>query len=165
LAEQYDEDQFNAEIDAMFNADPELKAYMWSQYIPSFNDGDPCVWHASESENPLAYGDVPSSYVGYADDEEEFEGTNGELVTFKTTRDFAPTGDYGYVEQEDGTRRWEFIADEGQVESDFYKAVKAFEASLFGGHYESILRSYFGDNAAVVATADSFEVEYYDYGY
>jgi hypothetical protein len=59
---------FKAELATFFNDNPDVEALRWTQYTPYFNDGEPCVFGAS---------DLTIKRVGSAgdegDDEDGFE--------------------------------------------------------------------------------------------
>lgn len=42
------EEKFKAEVKKFFLDNPEVELITWRQYIPSWNDGDPCYFHIAE---------------------------------------------------------------------------------------------------------------------
>lgn len=59
----------------LFEAHPEAQAVRWTQYTPSFNDGDPCVFQVN---SPEATGVVIIADEEYDDEEDWHEAWDGE---------------------------------------------------------------------------------------
>lgn len=64
----------------LFDQHPVLQALRWHQYAPSFNDGDPCVFHVNDVYVKIAPGPNATSDVEEAGDYE-----NGFLSTWDLT--------------------------------------------------------------------------------
>lgn len=58
---------FDTFLQEIFEYVPEIKLFMWQQYIPSFNDGDPCSFSISgpyifSNDNISEWSDEDSEY-------------------------------------------------------------------------------------------------------
>lgn len=135
---------------------PEVKAYSWVQYIPYFNDGDPCVFTACVEEGPIQfdvehpnielfrqvefYADYKKEWVPYVDidDDGEIDYFSHLIPTWRGSdgvRGVTP-------EAEDFDARW----------GVFIGMLQAVEES-------GMLEDMFGSYAKVTITPDGIEVE------
>lgn len=55
----------------VFNETPGLEAIQWTQYTPSFNDGDPCVFSVGDPSYKIHDPTVKESEEEDADDEQD----------------------------------------------------------------------------------------------
>lgn len=137
--EQYGPQRFLEEIDKLLDIKG-VKAVVWEQYTPYFNDGDACEFSFYEVR-------VKLSKRFYADDEEFEDG-----------------GDYGdgtlsTYELYSGSYHNPVYVRNGQDTEEIYQALRAFPSA----HLEDVALANFGDHAKVTATKDGFEVEFYDH--
>lgn len=138
MVEQHDPAELVAALDAAL-ARPEVVAIRWEQSTPYFNDGDPCEFGIYEARTKFVNGD-----------EEGGDYEDGYLDSWGLT----------YVDDK-GNRPY---AQEGlEVSETTLEALKAVNAAVAGGHHYAILNQMFGDPAQVTATADGFDVEYYEH--
>lgn len=141
-AEQKSIEGFVAALDELF-AFPQVEAVRWTQYTPSFNDGDPCVFTTGEFTVKLE-----GVEEGDEDEEESYErggfrceyGVNNHFSTFP--EQFSYRAKHPIAEKMD--------------EHFDYKHVEAF--------YDA-LEDAFGDPAEVTATRDGFHIEDYEVSY
>lgn len=61
----------------IFEKFPEIEAVRWNQYVPGFNDGDPCVFSVSEPE--VSFVDKAGDQVDDRTDEEREEDGDEEV--------------------------------------------------------------------------------------
>lgn len=137
--EQKSIEDFVAALDELF-AFPEVEAVRWSQYTPSFNDGDPCVFTTGEWTVKL---------TGLEDDSEEGYERGGFRCEYGVNRHFST------FPEQFNYRAPHPIAVKLDEHFD-YKPVRAF--------YDA-LEDAFGDPAEVTATRDGFHIEDYEVDY
>lgn len=147
-----------------FNKHPEATAIVWTQYVPYFNDGDPCVFSVHEAELKVDVSQMaPDVKVLLGYDEEEDEDDYG----------------YGYGEQcagnvltslgnVDSTCNWDLCArknvsrrklsDSEQSLLDDYCQLSKCLQSL-----EDLLQAVIGDDCLVRVTRDGIETEDYSH--
>ncbi|MCK9901332.1 hypothetical protein MXD63_14750 [Frankia sp. Cpl3] len=113
---------------------PGVKAVVWHQYTPYFNDGDPCTFgiHLDGVALDPAPEGASSPYESIEDDK------GNELSVYEV---------------------WD-LRDAPTV-ADVHRALKALEGDL--GSYEDVFLKAFGDPARVIARADGFTVEDYSH--
>lgn len=148
-AEQYDAEEFLRRLDAIFDADPEVKYVFWTQYTPYFNDGEPCVFSVGDV-SVIRGGDRPY-YFDYDEAEWDDDVEAGEVLNLWSLR---PKGDWV------GT--WpdrKFVEHPNQEIDPVYEPLK----NLGMNHFENVCLEAFGDHATVIATREGFEVEFYEH--
>lgn len=120
---------------------PELEGISWCQYVPGFNDGEPCEFSIMGLE--VKFAGVSEKDMEQL--EEDCDSTEG----------YAPINDqmdilqYGELKARYGEKLFKYI---DKVESVIYSL-------------EDCVKSAFGENARVVVTRSGIEVEDYDCGY
>lgn len=118
-----------------FTAAPEVKAIKWIQSIPSFNDGDPCVFSVHELMLKLSKKGME------------------ELLGRKMTKD-----EYDAHFEEYDSDEWSLQnasnARAKEVASLFREFVRAVQ-------YDELFQEVFGDGAEVIATPGKFKCEDY----
>ena len=89
----------DAAAQAFFKSFPQIQTVYWHQFIPTFNDGDPCLFSVNEIHySPLEYTDIDGPYgnqekdevTGYESDApagfqemaREFEGFIGSIADY-----------------------------------------------------------------------------------
>lgn len=136
--EQWEDEKFLHYLDAVLNCEG-VEGVRWNQYVPGFNDGDPCVF---------TLGEIYVRLEGCDEDAGEYEDG------------FVDCGDmWDYAEP--GNWRSHRVARPGCEQ--LYPAFSALEDAF--PHFKYFIQASFGDNATVTATKVGFEVEYYDCGY
>lgn len=117
---------------------PGVKALVWTQYTPFFQDGDECVFRVNDVYFTNAEGDDLFEY-SHSISWGEYNGENEDVWI-----------DYGgsYMGTHDGVDK------ESCVEI----------SHMIGcGDMEPIMRAMFGDHVIVIATKDGFDVDEYDH--
>lgn len=138
-AEQWPDEQFLTYLDAVLDCE-QVEAVRWHQYIPSFNDGDPCTFTLGEVYVKLVDGDEEAGEYedGFIDGYNMYDGHWDE-----SRRNYIRTPQPGF--------------------EVLYPALDKLGDAM--GHFELFLQTNFGDNAEITATKTGFEVGYYDCGY
>ncbi len=133
-----------------FTKFPEIKAINWSQYIPSFNDGDACSFTFSGLH--FVFKETKESKkINQAEDSEELEEDSEDEDSNEP--EGLSTWDYKY-ESEQGNL---------EMNKDLYDAMKELE-SLLSSH-EDLLEDLFEVHVKVMATRKGFSTEEYYCGY
>lgn len=142
-----------------FEKNPKVLAFAWTQYVPGFNDGDPCTFRVGE----LA--------VLYSRDALEVEPN---AVHWKTKEpatidlwDEDPTEEQimEFSNHELGNEDSEYnIPQYGRVKPEFQAQADAMW-DLWCMFNEDMLESIFGSDAHVVITPNNIVVNEYDCGY
>ena len=77
LMETYREkskEAFNNLIKVFFDEYPQVKTIYWSQYVPGFNDGDPCEFSINDiAFSPCDWQEIDGPNFGYEVDEKDRE--------------------------------------------------------------------------------------------
>jgi len=135
---------------AFFEKNPQFKAISWTQYIPSFNDGDPCTFTISEPFVTTSdAASLDSSDWEYSTPEEE--------------------DDWDYAETFTAEEKW--LWDEpkvdGQVQRipnpDINQDLK--DIVSFINNNEDLMEKLFGSYCRIIVTPEKILVEEYDCGY
>jgi len=121
-----------------FATNPGIKAFIWTQYVPSFNDGDPCEFTIGDITFTNAEGADLDDVSTYG----EYEGENEEVRVFSS---------------------WSLKSD--PVTGVDSSQVKLVESMINGHDMEQVLEEMFGQHVKIIATADGFDVTEYDCGY
>lgn len=120
---------------AFWEKNPAIKAVIWTQYAPYFNDGDPCTFSVYDSYFTNAEGEDLNQISG-----EEYEGENESVWV-----------EYSFGGPYDGD------TPEG-VDVDSTKELSKF---LCSSALEDAMKATFGDDCRVVATREGFQIEEY----
>jgi hypothetical protein len=145
--EQWDRPRFLELLDAVLAA-PDVSAVRWRQWVPSFNDGDPCEFTLDQfylrPGTALTIADTDPEDV-YDDDEDSDYGD-------------------GFVDHNKLIRTWDNDARKYvDIPNPNAGAEPLQELNKHSGHFESVLRESFGDHAIITATRDGFRVELYEH--
>lgn len=113
---------------------PTIKAVIWTQYAPYFNDGDPCTFNVYDAYFTNAEGDDLSdvSWGG------EYDGENESIWCEYT---------FG--------RAWHPPTPDGVDE----KSTEQLSKLICSNEMESVMEMMFGSDSKVVATRGGFQVE------
>jgi hypothetical protein len=165
------EPQFVEVFKPLFEAAPEIEAVTWTQYIPSFNDGEPCefsvrdLWVVDEA---TIKAHIEENY------EEDEEYDRDEIIHDLLSDEGFPSID-SYAREPD--KYW--YESDGVTVRDWYKSdmkryqetppekrekIKAFK-KIWNNIPEGILQDMFGFNARVTVTRNGVVSEKYDCGY
>jgi hypothetical protein len=128
---------------------PEVETFGWKQYIPGFNDGDPCEF----SMRDLEYWLTPEARAEFkldprsADDEEDYdtEGDAGDLWSYGK--------DY---------RDKNYINPRAKEIDEFFTGLYSIISS---DAFENLLQALFESNAEIIVSREGIEFDYYDCGY
>jgi len=163
--------EFLDAIDGLLAVDG-VEDVAWVQYIPSFNDGDPCEFSVQEvyvkldkrffSEEELANMDEEDD-EDYGLEEQSRRASDYSLRKTNYSNPGRPERvglDYKEWQKQDAIWREANSTYDlnGQDTRTIYDAL----AKLNMAEFEDVVRSNFGDNATVTATTDGFEVDYYE---
>jgi hypothetical protein len=167
-------------------AGDDFVGFRWAQYIPGFNDGDPCVFNTGEVT--VRYADIPG------EDDENPEGDNEDGWVY-TADQWVTGGPITRSRRRDKTQA-EYDADVAEWKSRPYNAgrevssytisrdvwediptgvtvekrsnadaVEKLAGLIESSAFDHALQEAFGDNAEVTLTKEGFSVEYYDCGH
>lgn len=145
--EQLTAAEFLAEIDRVLAA-PGVSGLIWEQYTPYFNDGDPCEFSLHE---------VRLLIDGY-DEEKHGEPEYGTGVSAYDTFSWRSNAPYPKHDKSN----WDEVEwyDFGETTG---REIRALLQDLNTSGWESVAQENFGDHAQVTATADGFNVEFYEH--
>lgn len=118
-----------------FDEVPEVKAIIWTQYAPYFNDGEECIFSVHSAAFTNATGEELEN-IEYG----EYVGEDETIFTY---------GEDCYGEH--------------NLSSEVIQACDALDSLIQSDAVEPIFRSLFGSHVKVTATAEGFETEHYDH--
>lgn len=142
---------------AVFEVCPQIKTIFWQQYIPSFNDGDPCTFTLEDIN------------VSNATEEELREHGGPGYDTFYNHETFfveSPMRPNRFAEEkphvESGLEsyRSKYLLAVTAEQNEILNALNDFVASN-----PDLMEDLFGSNAQIVITRDGVSSEWYDCGY
>lgn len=136
-----------------FEKNSGIKAIVWTQYTPFFNDGDTCEF----SVNEPVFTNAEREDLEYVNPWGEYEGENEKIWVCET---------YSIVHLYDDGRPWlddtrEAIKESGQTID--IKACDLFSRMIQSADFEPVMEAMFGNHVKVIATKDGFDVEEYDH--
>lgn len=132
------QDKIKEIFEAFWEKNPAIKAVIWTQYAPHFNDGDPCVFSVNDPHFTNAEGEDLYDVSRWG----EYEGDNEDIWS-----NYYFGGDYGTP------------APEGVDEA----STKELSNFLCSSVLSSAMEATFGSDSSVIATRQGFRVEYYDH--
>jgi hypothetical protein len=147
----------------LFDAYPEIRSVVWTQYTPYFNDGDTCEFSVHEFDVNLVPGeDLKNkiSVIRTAQIEAASRGDYSKAQSLKKEADKlearfnSDDDDYQY-----GETRYELRRSGHPRGEQIAKAVTDLAAEL----PEDVLESVFGDHVVIVATRQGFNVSEYNH--
>lgn len=136
-----------------FEKNPAVKAVVWTQYTPYFNDGSECVFDVNDPTFTNAEGADLNEVTGWG----EYEGDNEKVWAcegwsisrlYDDSKDWL--ADTRKAIEESGTVLDVAMCDE-------------FANLLTSGDMTDVMEAMFGNHVKVVATKDGFDVEEYDH--
>lgn len=136
-----------------FEKNPAIKAVMWTQYTPFFNDGETCEFSVNEPAFTNAEGEDLEDVNPWG----EYEGENDKIWVCET---------HSIVHLYDDGRPWldgvrKAIKESGQTID--IKACGLFSRMIMSVDFEPIMEAMFGNHVKVIATKDGFDVEEFDH--
>lgn len=157
--EQYDVDHFKDTVAKVLSHE-EVTGIAWTQYTPYFNDGDPCIFRASDPS--FSFVGVTASdeqtYFDYSWMEEDFEESgriwcgaynNGDLFDKIVGEDDKNWGEWTGSRS---TREWtwkEGSGPENAPNPELFIDIHAFISFLNRGNYDHAVEDLFGDHAII----------------
>jgi len=159
---QITKDQFLFLLDRVLNL-PRVKAVVWDQYTPYFNDGDACIFSVREPR--IIFEGGVSTDEDDEDDVDLFNGYREYGTGYSASELWKALPGVGYDYWLPGRAGLDltkvtFTANDGQNYQDHYEALKAFAQT---DSWERVALTNFGDHAEVTATKDGFSVETYEH--
>ena len=136
------------EAQVIFNKHQNLKAIQWVQYIPGFNDGDPCTF--TQGENTFVIEGFPCNDTDY----NEYEEHNIRVGNLADRRWVCPWDLSKYLPGK---------SSDFEISQELYDDLREFARNL--GALDDVLAQMFGNDARVILTPDEIFVEEYECGY
>jgi hypothetical protein len=121
-----------------FATNPGITAFIWTQFVPSFNDGDPCEFTVGDVTFTNAIGADLDDVSPYG----EYEGENEEVQAFSS---------------------WNLKS--MSMEGVDAGKVKLMETMISSYAMEQVLEEMFGRYVKIVASPDGFAIDDYDCGH
>lgn len=122
----------------VFEQNPALVSFSWTQYTPYFNDGEPCVFG------------VNSDYLGVVLTEPFTDFTENSSSWYGNETE----NEDGHYEYEDGLPTY-YSESAKEIQANISNSIRLFD--------ESELQSMFGDGVRVTVTKDGVTVDDYDH--
>jgi hypothetical protein len=144
-------------VTSFLESHPEVAALRWSQYTPSFNDGDPCTFTMNDIELSLKPEETDATDT--SDEESQGEGADEE----EQDEDDEDYEDEDEDEDDEDEDYGDFVShyrlrDERPTLSEALARLnRAVDYDIF--------ESAFGDGVEVTATREGFNISEYDCGY
>lgn len=128
---------------------PQVKRFGWKQYTPYFNDGDECVFGASNLWIETIHDEDPEENDNYYSHDEWFSLDYGDGIL----------GEHDYVSGKRVYKHMEkWVVDLRIIAEELDKAIE-------GGHFDAVLLTAFGNHAEVTVypgePSPRIEVEFY----
>jgi len=130
-----------------FDGNPGVKAVVWAQYTPYFNDGDTCTFSVNSPTFTNAPDPENVRWGEYNGDEEGVFAVENMQYTMKSDSHY-------YKADQEAIRK------AGGVDVD---SCEAFERMITSSAMEDVMLAMFGDHVQVIATREGFEVNDYDH--
>lgn len=161
--EQYDIEHFKATIAAVLSH-PEITGIAWTQYTPYFNDGEPCVFSASDPyfafEGIGSDDEDADTYFDYSWMEDDFEESGrawcGSWSNREVFHRIVGNDEKTWLPVERGqnwrSRGFEWKEGSGPNSApnpQLFIDVHRLISLLDGGHYDHAVEDLFGDHAVV----------------
>lgn len=130
-----------------FDGNPAIKAVVWTQYTPYFNDGDTCTFGVNSPTFTNAPDAENVRWGEYEGDEEDVFAVENPAWVMKSDSEY-------YNDDK------EAIQKAGGIDVD---SCEAFDRMICSSAMEEVMLAMFGDHVKVIATRDGFEVEEYEH--
>lgn len=141
---------FKETFKEFFAKNPGVKAVIWTQYTPYFNDGDECIFSVNQPTYTNAEGDDLDDVHAYG----EYDGEN-EAVWASDDINYTLTCDREYYKEEA-----EKIRSGGAID---LPSCNLLSQMLQSSEMESIMKAMFDDHSQVIATVEGFNVQEYEH--
>jgi len=158
------ETNFSTLFDEFFEQVPEVKYISWCQWVPGFNDGDPCVFRMGDFNFILADSlnedDEPITVNDLLGESYPFDNNSN---LFQITREF---GDWYKEKYPQDVEKWnkelqEILGERGPIIVEKIKEMQTILNQIPEDIYENI----FDSNASIVIEKGKTHTEEYDCGY
>lgn len=133
-----------------FDKNPGIKAVVWTQYTPYFNDGDECIFGVNDPTFTNAEGDDLDDVTGYG----EYDGDNESVWA---TDNFSWALGKGREYHKEAA---DLIEANGGVD---LVSVEQFKTMVMSGEMEPVMLAMFDNHVKVIATRDGFDVQEYEH--
>jgi hypothetical protein len=129
---------FQDAVKKLFTVVPDLKAIIWTQYAPYFNDGEECIFsvHTPTFTNIDDYENIRHG---------EYDGDESEL----------PEGSWIHGE--------DYYGDLGEPNAKVQAVLDAFSSFIQSDAFEATAKYLFGNHCIVTVTPEGMEVDEYDH--
>jgi hypothetical protein len=145
---------FNETTKQFFEINPGIKAFVWTQYSPFFNDGEECTFGVNAVTFTNAEGEDLEDVSPYG----EYEGENESIWATEsikyTLEEFDGVGKDYYKE----VRELILAGTAVDIES-----CELLTTMMSSNEFEPVMEAMFGNHVKVIATKEGFEVEEYDH--
>lgn len=136
--------EFKTIISKLFEQNSELKAIVWVQYTPYFNDGDPCIFQIGDVSFTNATGnDLQDIHWG------EYDGKNKDVRVLSTYTTL--------------TGKWARDEDKEYAKLIDFETCKKVGQLMTSEEMKDVMLATFGDHVKVIATREGFTIEEYDH--
>jgi hypothetical protein len=133
-----------------FETNPGIKAVIWTQYTPYFNDGDECVFSVNSPTFTNAEGVDLEDVSSYG----EYDGENDQVWASDNLEWALGKGRQYHKETAD------LIEANGGID---FESVNSFSAMLQSSEMKDVMLAMFDNHVKVVATREGFDVNEYDH--
>jgi hypothetical protein len=140
---------FKETTKAFFDGNPGVKAVIWSQYTPYWNDGDECTFSVNDPVFTNATGDQLDD-ITY----EEYEGED-EGIWVSESWGFTSTSDWAKEKKNEISAKSDDIIDFGSCVS--------FAKMIQSDAMEDVMLAMFGNHVRIIVTRDGFDIQDYDH--
>ena len=141
----------------VFDKFPSITAFVWTQYTPYFNDGEPCEFSVGE----VYFTNLPADKLGELSSYGEYEG---EEEVFQQYGTVPRTAEY-YVCS--NVRSTHYKTGEPTYPASFdgvdTEVLQDLLSALNSGTFKDVLLGCFGDHVRILATPNGFDVEDHDH--
>lgn len=141
----------------LFEKHERIKACGWAQYIPAFNDGDPCVFSLTEFEVAIGFTneDFEKYFSHLSKNDDYLEGE----------QDYNSEAGFLYIKNAIWFNVYEMSHEhlKHYFDDQMINDLKDFMSGVYD--IQSELESIFGSNARILITREGLTVEDYDCGF
>jgi hypothetical protein len=132
-----------------FDGNPGVKAVIWSQYTPYWNDGAECIFSVNDPSFTNATGDQLHD-ITYG----EYEGDD-EGIWVCESWGLDSTSDWGKEIKNEITAKSDDIIDFGSCVS--------FAKMIQSGAMSDVMLAMFGNHVRIIVTRDGFDIQNYEH--
>jgi len=136
--------EFKTIIAKLFEENSELKAIVWEQYTPYFNDGDPCIFQVNDFAFTNATGDDLQD-IRYG----KYDGKNEDVRALSSYTTL--------------TSKWARDEDKEYAKLIDFETCKKVGQLMSSSEMKDVMLATFGDHVRVIATREGFSIEEFDH--